>query len=101
MRANDLYSRISATVVGLGALIPIGTAGVLYLTRGGFAEQEALLNRAEPLVQHAAPHEEMAAAPAASYTALTPRVLATLALCAAVCVALLAAVRPQAIGNFV
>ena len=101
MRANDLYSRISGTVVGLGALIPIGIAGVLYLTRGGFADQEALLNRAEPLVEHAATHEEAPAAPAASYTALTPRILAILGLCAAIGVALLAAVRPQAIGNFV
>ncbi len=101
MRANDLYSRISGTVVGLGALIPIGIAGVLYLTRGGFADQEALLNRAEPLVEHVAPHEEIAAAPAASYTALTPRILGILALCAAIGVALLVAVRPQAIGDFV
>src|SRR6202035_4296196 len=73
MRANDLYSRISGTVVGLGALIPIGIAGVLYLTRGGFADQEALLNRAEPLVEHVAPHEEIAPPPQGSYTALTPR----------------------------
>lgn len=101
MRASDLYSRISGTVVGLGALIPIGIAGVLYLTRGGFAEQEALLNRAEPLVEHAAPHAEPSVAVPASYTALRPRVLGMLALGAALGVALLAGVRPQAIGSFV
>ena len=37
MRSADLYSRVSGTLVGLGAFIPVAIAGVLYLRRGGFA----------------------------------------------------------------
>ncbi len=49
MRASDLYSRVSGTIVGFGALIPIAIAGVLYLARGGVDDATALLNSAEPL----------------------------------------------------
>ena len=60
MRSGDLYGQISGTLVGLGVLIPVGIAGVLYLVRGGFADQTELLNRAEPLVEAPpAPVEEV------------------------------------------
>ena len=39
MRSAGAYNRISGAVVGLGALIPIGIAGILYLARGGFADE--------------------------------------------------------------
>ena len=61
MRSHDLYSRVSGGIVGFGALIPVGIAGVLYLARGGFADPAPLLNRAKPLVQVA----PVAAEPAA------------------------------------
>ena len=86
MRSPDWYSRISGTVVGLGAVIPVGIAGVLYLVRGGFADQTALLNRAEPLV--AAPAETSATVAsdvhAARYEGLTPRAIGALGVCAAI-----------------
>jgi len=102
MRSADLYSRISGTLVGLGALIPVGIAGLLYLARGGFADQAALLNSAEPLVEVAeAPAETVPVRHAPTYQPLTARALAIAALCGALGVILLWAVKPQAIGDFV
>jgi Type II CAAX prenyl endopeptidase Rce1-like len=101
MRSAGAYSRISGAVVGLGALIPVGIAGILYLARGGFADESALLNRAEPLVEAPAAPEPPAPAPsAAGYTVLQPRTLALLLLCGALGVALFA-VKTQALGDFV
>ena len=48
VRSDVLYFRISGIVVGAAAVVPLVIAGVLYLTRGGFAEEESILNRAAP-----------------------------------------------------
>jgi hypothetical protein len=102
MRSADWYNRISGTIVGFGAFIPVGIAGVLYLARGGFADQTALLNGAEPLTEAVAAPEEAEPERAASrYEPLTASKLALLALVGVVGVALVWAVRPAGIGSFV
>ena len=103
MRSGDLYGQISGTLVGLGVLIPVGIAGVLYLVRGGFADQTELLNRAEPLVEAPpAPVEEvMATRLAPTYKALKKPALAMLAVCGALGALLLWVANPRNIGDFV
>ncbi len=102
MRAGDLYSRVSGTIVGLAAFIPLGIAGVMYLTRGGFTDQEAVLNRAAPLIETApATREEASSETVASYTPMTGRALGVLALGAVLGIVLLLAVKPEEIGAFV
>jgi hypothetical protein len=102
MRSADLYSRISGTIVGLGALIPVGAAGVLYLARGGFADQAALLNSAEPLVEATETRTEPATArPALSYEPLKTGALAALGVFGALGLLLLWGVKPRGIGDFV
>ena len=101
MRAGDLYSRVSGTIVGLAAFIPLGIAGLMYATRGGFADQEVLLNRAAPLVEHPVAVDRQAAAePVASYAPMTARALGVLALAAVLGIVLLVAVKPAEIGGF-
>jgi membrane protease YdiL (CAAX protease family) len=103
MRSPDLYSRISGTLVGLGGVIVVGAAGVMYVARGGFADQTALLNGAEPLVETplVAAERPATAAPAMRYTALAPSALAVLCVCGAIGLALALGVRPKDIGTFV
>ena len=48
VRSDVLYFKISGIVVGAAAVVPLAIAGVLYLTRGGFVEDETVLNRAAP-----------------------------------------------------
>jgi hypothetical protein len=101
MRSAGAYNRISGTVVGLGALIPVGVAGILYLARGGFADDSALLNSAEPLVEAPAVAEAAAPAPASSaYVSIQPNRLAVLVFCGALAAALFA-VKTQSFGDFV
>jgi hypothetical protein len=103
MRSAGAYNRISGAVVGLGALIPVGIAGILYLARGGFADESALLNRAEPLVEPPAIAEAAApasTASASSYISIRPNRLAILVFCGALAVALFA-VKTQSLGDFV
>ena len=102
MRSAGAYNRISGAVVGLGALIPVGIAGILYLARGGFVDEAPLLNAAQPLVEApaAAPEPEAPAPTAAGYTPLQPRLLGVLVLCGALGVALFA-VKTTTLGDFV
>lgn len=101
MRSAGAYNRISGAVVGLGALIPIGIAGLLYLARGGFTDETTLLNSAAPLVEAPAAAEVAAPAPsAATYEAIRPNLLATLILCGVLGAALLA-VKTESLGDFV
>ncbi len=101
LRSGSLYFRVSGAMVGAGVLIPLAIAGAFYLVRGRFDAGEALLNRAEPLVEPAA------ALPAAAaerggvgYEALAPRTLALVVGCA-VLGALLAMVKTETFGDFV
>jgi hypothetical protein len=102
MRSPDLYNRVSGTLIGLAAFIPVAIAGVLYLRHGTFADPAASLNRAKPLDHaQAAPAPLASARPAARYTPLSSRALAIMVLCGIAGVALVLAVRPAQIGEFV
>jgi membrane protease YdiL (CAAX protease family) len=103
MRSTDLYSRLSGAIVGFGAMIPVGIAGTLYLARRGFVDDTALLNRAEPFVEPPViPQVQLAAErPVASYQPLGKQVTAALVVGAILGGALLWAVKPQRIGDFV
>ena len=102
MRSPDLYSRVSGTLVGLGALIPVGIAGVLYVMRGGFVDGTALLNRAEPVPEaRVLPFAPVAARPETIYTPLTKPALVILGVCGVLGLGVLLTANPQKIGNFV
>lgn len=83
LRSDVLYFKISGIVVAAAAVVPLAIAGVLYVTRGGFAEDEALLNRAEAkpdLDLRVAATAEEAAATARRYEPLTVGMMGVLAL---------------------
>jgi Type II CAAX prenyl endopeptidase Rce1-like len=101
MRSPDLYSRVSGTLVGCGALIPVGIAGALYLARGGFADPSALLNRAKPLVEAPPVAYPVAIRQPAKYTSMGPRAMALLLVSGVLGTVLLWAVHPKKIGDFV
>src|SRR5713101_3670599 len=102
MRSNSLYFKVSGAVVAAAALAPLAFACISYLSRGGFETDEDLLNRAEP-----APEIEFTAEPAAAtaetksirYDALTPAMIAFLAVCV-LGGALAWRLKPQAIGDY-
>jgi membrane protease YdiL (CAAX protease family) len=102
LRSGSLYFRVSGALVGAGVLIPLAIAGAFYVVRRRFEPDEALLNRAETLV------EEVAAPPAAAaergrggYEALAPRTLGIVLACGVAGALLLIAVKAQTIGDFV
>ena len=103
MRSEDLYTRISGGVVGFAAFIPVAIAGVLYLRRGAFADETALLNSAQPLNEASVTVEE--AVPASqvrtSYQPLSRRALVLLAAAGVLGFVSLWVIKPQLIGNFV
>ncbi len=102
LRSNSLYFKVSGAVVAAAALAPLAFACISYLSRGGFETDEDLLNRAEP-----APEIEFTAEPAAAtaetksirYDALTPAMIAFLAVCV-LGGALAWRLKPQAIGDY-
>ena len=102
LRSQSLYFRVSGAVVGAAVLIPLVISGAFYLARRRFEPDEALLNRAEPLVETPAEPRAAAAEPMrAGYAALAPRALGIALGCGALGVLLLAAVKTEAIGDFV
>jgi len=102
LRSESLYFRVSGAVVGAAVLIPLAIAGVCYVVQGRFEADEALLNRAEPLVEAAVQPPAAAATERgrAGYEALAPLTLAIVLACGALG-ALLAAVKTETIGDFV
>ncbi len=101
LRSGNLYFRVSGAMVGAGVLIPLAIAGAFYLVRGRFDADEALLNRAELLVEPAAaPPATAAERGRAGYEAVALRTLALVVGCA-VLGALLAVVKTEAFGDFV
>ena len=48
VHSSSLYLRVSGVLAGGAALIPLCIAGAMYLARGGFEPEAALLNRAVP-----------------------------------------------------
>jgi membrane protease YdiL (CAAX protease family) len=104
IRSHNWYFKISGIVVGAAAVAPLLFAAISYLQRGGFDTDEDLLNAAEPApdVSLRSPATEIAASGEAArrYDALTPAMLALLALltvCGAVSVWRL---KPPAIGDY-
>src|SRR3989442_6099752 len=100
IRSNSLYFKISGVVVGAAALAPLVFACIFYLTRGGFETGEDLLNRAE-----SAPEIDLRSEPATAraelgsggYDALSPGMIAFLAVCLFAGGALAWATKPQSI----
>ena len=113
LRSHGAYLRVSGALVGGAALIPLAIAAISYVSRGGFVEDAALLNRARPVGApplapdiapgQAAPEiqEPSTAAKISDQAAIPPRALAALVLCGLLGLALLVGVKPQAIGDFV
>ncbi len=103
MRSQDLYTRISGGLVGFAAAIPVLVAGLLYLKRGSFADETALLNSAQPLVEPAVVAQEPVAAEQlpASYEGLSPRALILLAVAGILGFASLWMIKTRSIGDFV
>jgi Type II CAAX prenyl endopeptidase Rce1-like len=103
MRSENLYTRISGGVVGFAAVIPLAVAGILYLRRGGFADEAALLNSAQPLTESAVIPEEPAPVEkrVLPYQPLSRRALRLLAAAGALGLVSLWLIKPQTIGDFV
>ena len=118
LRSQGVYLRLSGAIVGGAALIPLAIAAISYLSRGGFVEDDSLLNRAWPVGgppmaapsaaetapgAEAAPRaEEQTAVPTvATYAGMSLRSLGILVACGVAGVALLAGVKREAIGDFV
>jgi len=103
IRSNSLYFKISGVVVGAAALAPLALACISYLTRGGFETAEDLLNRAAP-----APEIDLTSEPATAtsevksrgYDALSPGMIAFLAVCLLAGGALAWRLKPQSIGDY-
>jgi Type II CAAX prenyl endopeptidase Rce1-like len=103
MRSEDLYTRISGGVVGFAAVIPVAVAGILYLRRGGFADEAALLNSAQPLTESAVAQQEPVAVEqrALSYQPLSRRALRLLAAAGVLGLVSLWVIKPPTVGDFV
>jgi len=105
VRSNSLYFRISGVVVGAAVVAPLAFAGISYLARGRFEEDEDLLNRAAPIPK---PDSELAEATGAEketiasrrYVGLAPGMLGFLAVCLAVGGALAWRLKAPAIGDY-
>lgn len=85
LRSNSLYFKITGIVVGAAAVAPLAFAGVSYLLRGRFEEDEDLLNGAEPTGEISfttvRAEGEASRATAGKYEALAPGMLMFLAVC--------------------
>jgi MFS family permease len=84
IRSNSLYFKISGVVVAAAALAPFLFACISYVTRGGFENDEDLLNRAEPAPEIDLTSEPVAATPearASGYQALAPQMILFLVVC--------------------
>ncbi len=103
IRSNSLYFKISGVVVGAAALAPLAFSCIFYLTRGRFESGDDLLNRAE-----SAPEIDLRSEPAAAtselrsrgYDALSPGMIAFLAVCLLAGGVLAWRLKPQAIGEY-
>ena len=103
LRSESLYFRISGAIVGAAALVPLGISGLSYLVRGRFESSEELENRALPAPNVALRQVSREAAPLAAtkrYDALSLGKMGFLAACVILSGALLIAVRPQRVGDY-
>lgn len=84
IRSNSMYFKISGVVVAAAALAPFLFACISYLSRGGFENDEDLLNRAEPAPEIDLTSEPVTATPevrAGGYQALAPSMIVFLVVC--------------------
>src|SRR3989440_6597019 len=103
IRSNSLYFKISGVVVGAAALAPLAFACISYWTRGGFEIGEDLLNRAE-----SAPEIDLRSEPATAraelasggYDALSPGMIAFLAVCLVAGGGVAGPLKQQSIGEY-
>jgi len=103
IRSNSLYFKISGFVVAAAAVAPLAFACISYLTRGGFEADEDLLNGAERAPDAPAPSEPVAAVPekrGRTYEALSPTMIAFLAICLLAGGVLTWRLRPESIGDY-
>lgn len=105
VRSNSLYFKISGVVVGAAVVAPLAFAGISYLARGRFEEDEDLLNRAAP---NQKPDSEAAEASSAEkettasrrYAGLSPEMLGFLAICLVIGGGLAWRLKTPAIGDY-
>ncbi|HXN52582.1 MAG TPA: CPBP family intramembrane glutamic endopeptidase [Candidatus Acidoferrum sp.] len=103
IRSNSLYFKISGIVVGLAAAAPLLFAGISYLSRGRFEPDEDLQNQAAPApeISLATAREEIATrALTRRYDALSPAMLAFLAVCLVAGGSLAWKLKPESIGDY-
>jgi len=103
VRSNSLYFKISGVVVAAAALAPLAFACISYLSRGEFAADEDLLNRAERAAEVDMATEPVAGKSASAtrrYDALAPGMLGFLVVCLIVGGVLAWRLKPQSIGNY-
>ena len=103
VRSNSLYFKISGVVVGLAALAPLIFAGVSYLARGRFEEDEDLLNSAEPIEKisfESLPEPASSEATGRRYEALAPGMIVFLLVCLALGGVAMWRLKAPAIGDY-
>ncbi len=103
LRSENLYFRVSGAIVGAAALVPLAVSGISYLLRGRFAAEDSLLNSAKPLPEEAlrpAAAQPAAATRAVQYEGLSVGRIGLLAVCVVVGGVLVAAVKPEAVGDY-
>jgi len=103
IRSNSLYFKISGAVVAAAALAPLAFACISYLMRGGFEDDEGLLNRAKPLPEVSVtskPVSETAGVTPHRYDALAPGMIGFLAVCLLAGGVLAWRLKPQSIGEY-
>jgi membrane protease YdiL (CAAX protease family) len=102
IRSNSFYFRISGVIVAVAALAPFLFSAISYLSRGKFEDDEDLLNRAEPApeISFSSSRDSVpAGAGSRRYEALSPAMLAFLALCFVLCSVLAWSIRTESIGK--
>ena len=116
LRSHGAYLRVSGAIVGGAALIPLAIAAFSYAMRGGFVNDPALLNSAQPLggppvenpqaqvIEDAPPETVVPVATppiSSTYAGMSARSLAVLVVGGLLGIALLSGVKREAIGDFV
>src|SRR5690348_7175131 len=103
IRSNSLYFKVSGLVVALAAAAPLLFAAISYLSRGRFEPDEDLLNQAAPVPQITlapAAEEVSAGVSPRRYDALSSGMVAFLAICLMVGVAVAWKLKPESIGDY-
>ena len=103
LRSNSLYFKISGVVVAAAAFAPLLFAGVSCLIRGGFEADEDLRNSATPPPDLDLALAQTSGASASStrrYDALSPKMIAFLAVCLVAGSLIVWRLKPESIGDY-